>query len=99
MYDANEYMKERGREARLTKVEEILDRAFNGENGLKVVLTKRQLQILIMVMNAKSNKLISQELELVERTVEYHRNRIMGKLGVHNSVELTKLVLAMGVEL
>ena len=97
MYDVNEYMQERGREMRLTKIEEILDRAFNGENGLKVVLTRRQLQILTMVMQAKSNKLISQELELVERTVEYHRNRIMGKLGVHNSVELTKLVISMGM--
>lgn len=97
MYDVNEYMQERGREVRLEKIEEILDRAFNGENGLKVVLTKRQLQILTMVMQAKSNKQISQELELVERTVEYHRNRIMGKLGVHNSVELTKLVISMGM--
>ncbi len=97
MYDVNEYMQERGREMRLAKIEDILNRAFNGENGLKVVLTKRQLQILTMVMQAKSNKQISQELELVERTVEYHRNRIMGKLGVHNSVELTKLVISMGI--
>ncbi len=97
MYDVNEYMQERGREMRLAKIEDILNRAFNGENGLKVVLTKRQLQILTMVMQAKSNKQISQELDLVERTVEYHRNRIMGKLGVHNSVELTKLVISMGI--
>ncbi len=97
MYDVNEYMQERGRETRLAKVEEILNRAFYGENGLKVVLTKRQLQILAMVMQAKSNKQISKELDLVERTVEYHRNRIMGKLNVHNSVELTKLVISMGI--
>lgn len=98
MYDVRDYMRNRNVESREAKVEEILDRAINAETGLKLILTKRQIQILKMVLSAKSNKAIAQELQLVERTVEYHRNRIMGKLGVHNSVELTKLVFALGLE-
>lgn len=99
MYDVKEYMMSKNLDARKAKTEEIINRAIHGEGGLKVVLTKRQVQILSMVLSAKSNKAISEELGLVERTVEYHRNRIMGKLGVHNSVELTKLVISLGLDL
>jgi len=43
VYDAREYMMNRNVEARKEKAESCLDRAMNGETGLKLILTKRQL--------------------------------------------------------
>lgn len=98
MMDVNEYMSMKNADTRRSKIEEVIQNGLHGPEGLQNILTKRQLEILEMVLKGRSNKMISQELGLVERTVEYHRNRIMGKLGVHNSVTLCKLVIAMGLD-
>lgn len=71
----------------------------NNLTGLRfdVALTKREREILEFVLAGKTNKEISQELYRTERTVEYHRNRLMRKLGVHTTVELIKRAIAMGI--
>ena len=62
-----------------------------------VTLTKREREILEFVLAGKTNKEIAQELYRTERTVEYHRNRMMRKLGTHNLIELFKRAIAMGI--
>jgi DNA-binding NarL/FixJ family response regulator len=62
-----------------------------------VTLTKREREILEFVLAGKTNKEIAQELYRTERTVEYHRNRMMRKLGTHTTVELVKCAIAMGI--
>jgi len=54
----------------------------------KYGLSKREKQILSMVINGKHNKDIADFLEKSVRTIETHRFNIMKKLGVNNAVDM-----------
>lgn len=52
-------------------------------------LTKREKQILGLVLELKNNKDIAEELQISKRTAEVHRFNLMKKLEVSNLKELT----------
>lgn len=52
-------------------------------------LTKREKQILNLVLQLKNNKDIADELQISKRTAEVHRFNLMKKLEVSNLKELT----------
>ncbi|WP_298778992.1 response regulator transcription factor [uncultured Polaribacter sp.] len=52
-------------------------------------LTKREKQILSLVLELKNNKDIADELEISKRTAEVHRFNLMKKLDAKNLMELT----------
>ncbi|MDC1237110.1 response regulator transcription factor [Polaribacter sp.] len=52
-------------------------------------LTKREKQILILVLELKNNKDIAEELQISNRTAEVHRFNLMKKLEAKNLMELT----------
>jgi two-component system response regulator FixJ len=56
-------------------------------------LTRRERQVLDGIMSGKLNKVIADELSISPKTVELHRANMMAKLGAHNVVELTRVVL------
>ena len=56
----------------------------------KYYLTKREIQILRLITQAKSNKEIAQELYISDQTVGVHRKNIMRKIGVSNTAGLIK---------
>ena len=45
-------------------------------------LTARELQILQLVIEGKTNKLIAHEIYISEKTVEFHLDHIYTKIGV-----------------
>lgn len=51
-------------------------------------LTKREKQILNLVLQLKNNKDIAEELKISKRTAEVHRFNLMKKLDVKNLMEL-----------
>lgn len=51
-------------------------------------LTVREEGVCKLVVQGYSNKEISSELSITERTVETHRANIFRKLNVHNAAEL-----------
>lgn len=51
-------------------------------------LTKREKEILWMVVNGKKNQQIAESLSKSIRTIETHRFNIMKKLGVNNAVDM-----------
>ena len=51
-------------------------------------LTKREKQILSLVLQLKNNKDIAEELQISKRTAEVHRFNLMKKLDVKNIMEL-----------
>jgi DNA-binding NarL/FixJ family response regulator len=57
---------------------------------LRQKLTRREREILSLIVQFKNNKLIAQELFISDQTVIAHRKRIMKKLGVNNTVNLIK---------
>jgi DNA-binding NarL/FixJ family response regulator len=54
------------------------------------LLTKREKQILLLILSELSNKQISEKLFISERTVETHRKNIFRKTDTHNLIGLTK---------
>lgn len=57
------------------------------------VLSKRQRAVLERVLAGKPNRQIAEELEISLKTVEFHRARIMEKLGVRTAAELFRRCL------
>jgi two-component system response regulator DctR len=66
--------------------------------GTSKLLTKREAQILRYILDGKTNKQIALMISRSLRTIEYHRNRLMRKLNAHNTVELVKKAIAMGID-
>lgn len=57
------------------------------------VLTKREREVLELLKNGKSNKLIARELSLSVRTIEGYRANITDKLGAKSLGELIDMVI------
>ena len=60
-------------------------------------LTKREAEILRLIVAGNTNSKIAQKLCRTERTVEYHRHRLMRKLGVHSAADLVKRAISIGI--
>jgi DNA-binding NarL/FixJ family response regulator len=56
-------------------------------------LSPRELQIVQLVAESKSNKEVSNILHLSVKTVESHRAHIMEKLGIHSVTELVRYAI------
>lgn len=52
-------------------------------------LTKKEIEILQLVLKGKTNKEISEELNKSKRTIETHRFNLMKKMEVKNLIELS----------
>ncbi len=62
-------------------------------------LTERQLDVLALMMQGKSNKLICRHLKLAEPTVKNHVSSILKALNVNNRTEAVLAVTALGWDL
>ncbi len=60
-------------------------------------LTLREMRVLKLIVEGKSNSEIAETINRSVRTVETHRAGLMRKLGAHNLIELLKLAAAMGL--
>ncbi|NOT37576.1 MAG: response regulator transcription factor [Saprospiraceae bacterium] len=65
--------------------------SFNRFNA-KFHLTKRELEILQMLVEGKTSKEISAQLFISKDTVNVHRKNLMKKLNISNVVMLVKIV-------
>lgn len=61
------------------------------------LLSKREVELLKLIAEGKSNKEIADELFISVRTVESHKNHIMVKLELKNQVELIKFAIKEGI--
>jgi DNA-binding NarL/FixJ family response regulator len=60
-------------------------------------LTPRELEVLRMIVEGKSNKEIATELDLSANTVAVHRANIMNALGIHKTAELVVYAIRSGL--
>ena len=60
---------------------------------IKYKLTKREREILVQILDEKSNQEIAEVLQISKRTVETHRKNIQLKLKAKNSVGIVKIAL------
>jgi DNA-binding NarL/FixJ family response regulator len=80
--------------------QEVIESVRNWpEKSSRVVieLTARQRQILQLIAEGKQNKEIAEILHVSVKTVEFHRGRLMAKLGAHTVAELTRFAIEEGL--
>jgi DNA-binding NarL/FixJ family response regulator len=78
-------------------VRDFLDRAREGNASLADPLTPRELQVLKLVAEAHTSEQIAELLVISRKTVERHRENLMGKLGMRDRVELTRYAIRRGL--
>lgn len=59
------------------------------------VLTPREREVLDFVVAGRANKVIARELEVSEKSIEFHRGNVMRKLKVDSLAELIRLALEL----
>lgn len=65
-------------------------------SGTAEELTDRQREILQLIIGGKVNKEIAEILHVSVKTVEFHRARLMAKLGAKTVAELAKVAIQQG---
>ena len=60
-------------------------------------LTDRQQEVVKLLVQGCSNKVIAYKLNISEKTVEVHRSRAIRRLGVRTSAELIRLAGEFGL--
>jgi len=60
-------------------------------------LTQRELEVLQMIVDGKSNKEIATALDLSANTIAVHRANIMNTLGIHKTAELVVYAIRSGL--
>jgi RNA polymerase sigma factor (sigma-70 family) len=61
-------------------------------------LTNREREVLLLVAQGLTNREIGDQLEISPRTVETHRERVMGKLRIRTVAGLTRFVVEHGLD-
>jgi DNA-binding NarL/FixJ family response regulator len=69
--------------------------ALKGERS--AALTQRELEVLQMIVDGKSNKEIATALDLSANTIAVHRANIMNSLGIHKTAELVVYAIRAGL--
>lgn len=86
---------------RVAAGEAVLDPQLERPSALKgernAGLTPRELEILQLIVNGKSNKEIAGDLNLSANTVAVHRANIMESLGIHKTAELVVYAIRNGL--
>lgn len=67
------------------------------ELARKLGLTKRELEVLQLIVRGKTNQGIAEELFISPNTADTHRKNIMAKCETHHVVELTNFALRNGL--
>jgi two-component system secretion response regulator SsrB len=60
-------------------------------------VTPRERQVLKLIAEGASNREIAERLSISKKTVETHRLNVMQKLGAHNTAELSRWALRLGL--
>ncbi len=81
--------------------ETVLDPAVSRPAALKgerdAALTPRELEVLQLIVEGKSNKEIADHLHLSANTIAVHRANIMDALGIHKTAELVVYAIRNGL--
>jgi DNA-binding NarL/FixJ family response regulator len=60
-------------------------------------LTSREMEVLQLIAEGKANKETAAELGIGIKTVEKHREHLMGKLDIHDTAGLTRYAIGAGI--
>lgn len=69
----------------------------NNKSLLSLPLTNRECEVLKLISEGKSTKEIASTLYVSIKTIESHRKKIMDKVGIYSTAELTKYAIREGL--
>ena len=69
----------------------------DADSDLQIRLTKRESEVLGLVIEGKSNKEVASELYCSKRTVDFHIARIYDKLNVSNRIQAVRRAALLGL--
>ena len=78
-------------------IEGYVSRSTGGTNSVYSDLTAREREVLQLIAEGMSTKMIAKELCLSTKTIEWHRSRIMKKLGIESIAGLVRYAMAEGL--
>jgi DNA-binding NarL/FixJ family response regulator len=78
-------------------IRDFLDRARDGDELPADPLSPRELEVVKLVAEAYTSEQIARLLGLSRKTVERHRENVLGKLGMRDRVELTRYAIRRGL--
>lgn len=78
-------------------VEGCIHRMSKHDASVYSVLTAREREVLQLIAEGKSTKVIARELYVSPKTIEWHRSQLMNKLGGRSVAELVKYAISEGL--
>ena len=93
-------------DALLQSIDRALEEAVKGRTRLQQTeelsrryesLTRREVEVLELVLSGRLNKQIAHELGISEKTVKAHRGRVMSKMGVRRVTQLVQSAVRLGI--
>ncbi|WP_181311118.1 response regulator [Nocardioides campestrisoli] len=78
-------------------VRDYLERLRRGERLPRAVLTAREDEVVKLIAEGHSSREIARLLTISVRTVERHRENVLGKLGMRDRTELTRYAIRAGL--
>jgi two-component system response regulator NreC len=81
-------------EGYVRRVEQVATEAEPGD----VPLTRREREVLVLVVEGKTNQQIADHLFISPRTVDTHRTNIMQKLNIHDIANLVRYAMEHGIK-
>ena len=80
-----------------TVVEGYIHHLSKHDDSAYSVLTPREREVLQLIAEGKSTKVIAKELYVSAKTIDWHRSQLMKKLGVQSVAELVKYAISEGL--
>ena len=80
-----------------TVIEGLVGRAPSPDASAFAALTEREREIVQLIAEGKSTKVVAQGLGLSVKTIETHRTNVMKKLGIRSIAELVKYAIREGL--
>jgi DNA-binding NarL/FixJ family response regulator len=69
----------------------------DGPDTRRDELTARELEVVKLIAEARTNRQIADALKVSEKTVESHRGNVLAKLGMRDRVELARYAIRRGL--
>ena len=70
---------------------------MGGDSPPQEILSKREYQIFLMLMDGKAMEVIASELCISRQTVGTHKTRLMRKLGLQSNIDIVRYAINHGV--
>jgi len=80
-----------------TVIQEFLKQSVSGKTNAEPQLSEREREIVQLIAEGHPNREIGELLHISIKTVESHRSKIMDKLDLHSTADITRYAVRKGI--